>query len=49
MLADVTWEETYYNAVIEPAHGVVFGQKKRARVCNKLRDGATWVVTPLKF
>jgi hypothetical protein len=30
----------------EPAHGVVYGQKKRSGVGGKLRDGATWVVTP---
>jgi|ERR1039457_2260803 hypothetical protein len=32
----------------EPAHGVVYGQKKRAGVGGKLRDGAVWVVTPLQ-
>ena len=30
----------------EPAHGVVYGQKKRGGVGGKLRDGAGWVVTP---
>lgn len=32
----------------EPAHGVVYGQKKRGGVGGKLRDGAVWVVTPLQ-
>jgi hypothetical protein len=32
----------------EPAHGVVYGQKKRGGIGGKLRDGATWVVTPLR-
>jgi hypothetical protein len=31
----------------DPAHGVVYGQKKRGGIGGKLRDGATWVVTPL--
>jgi hypothetical protein len=30
----------------EPAHGVVYGQKKRGGIAGKLRDGALWVVTP---
>ena len=30
----------------EPAHGVVYGQKKRGGIGAKLRDGAIWVVTP---
>jgi hypothetical protein len=30
----------------EPAHGVVYGQKKRGGVAGKLRDRAIWVVTP---
>jgi hypothetical protein len=30
----------------EPAHGVVYGQKKRGGVGGKLRDGAIWVVSP---
>ena len=30
----------------EPAHGVVYGQKKRGGIAAKLRDGAIWVVTP---
>jgi hypothetical protein len=30
----------------EPAHGVIFGQKKRGGVGGKLRDGAKWVVIP---
>jgi hypothetical protein len=32
----------------EPAHGVVYGQKKRGGIGGKLRDGASWVVTPLQ-
>ena len=32
----------------EPAHGVVYGHKKRAGVGGKLRDGAVWVVTPVQ-
>jgi len=32
----------------EPAHGVVYGQKKRGGIGGKLRDGAIWVVTPLR-
>ena len=32
----------------EPAHGVVYGQKKRGGIGGKLRDGATWVVTPVQ-
>jgi hypothetical protein len=32
----------------EPAHGVVYGPKKRGGVGGKLRDGAVWVVTPLQ-
>lgn len=32
----------------EPAHGVVYGQKKRGGVGGKLRDGAEWVVRPAK-
>src|SRR5215469_12178583 len=30
----------------EPAHGVVYGQKKRAGIGGKIRDGAVWVVKP---
>lgn len=30
----------------EPAHGVVFGQKKKGGIGGKLRDGAEWVVKP---
>lgn len=30
----------------EPAHGVVYGQKKRGGIGGKLRDFATWVVAP---
>ena len=30
----------------EPAHGVVYGQKKRGGIAGKLRDGASWVITP---
>jgi hypothetical protein len=30
----------------EPAHGVVYGQKKRGGTGGKLRDCATWVVLP---
>jgi hypothetical protein len=30
----------------EPAHAVVFGQKRRGGIGGKLRDGAIWVVTP---
>ena len=30
----------------EPAHGVVYGPKKRDRIGGKLRNGATWVVMP---
>jgi len=36
-VASDTWSE-------EPAHGIVYGQKKRAGIGGKLRDGATWVV-----
>ncbi|MDZ4800018.1 MAG: hypothetical protein SGI92_17830 [Bryobacteraceae bacterium] len=32
----------------EPAHGVVYGQKKRRGIGGKLRDGAEWVVRPTK-
>jgi hypothetical protein len=32
----------------EPAHGVVYGQKKRGGIDGKLRDGALWVVTPVR-
>lgn len=31
----------------EPAHGVVYG-KKRGSVGGKLRDGAQWIVRPVK-
>jgi hypothetical protein len=30
----------------EPAHGVVYGPKKRGGIASKLRDGASWVITP---
>jgi hypothetical protein len=30
----------------EPAHGVVYGQKKRGGIGGKLRDAATLVVSP---
>jgi hypothetical protein len=30
----------------EPAHGVVYGQKRRGGIGGRLRDGAIWVVTP---
>ena len=30
----------------EPAHGVVYGPKKRGGVSTKLRDAAQWVVIP---
>jgi hypothetical protein len=30
----------------EPAHGVVYGQKKRGGIAGKLRDGASWVIAP---
>ena len=30
----------------EPAHGVVYGQKKRGGIGGKLRDGAEWLVRP---
>ena len=33
----------------EPAHGVVYGQKKRGGIGGKLRDGAEWVVQPVKI
>ncbi len=33
----------------EPAHGVVYGQKKRGGIGGKLRDGAEWVVRPIKI
>lgn len=33
----------------EPAHGVVYGQKKRGGIGGKLRDGAVWVVPPPQF
>jgi hypothetical protein len=32
----------------EPAHGVVYGQKKRGGIAGKLRDGAVWVVVPIQ-
>ena len=32
----------------EPAHGVVYGPKKRGGIGGKLRDGAVWVVRPIK-
>jgi hypothetical protein len=31
----------------EPAHGVVYGPKKRGGIGGKLSDGAIWVVTPI--
>ena len=31
----------------EPAHGVVYGQKKRGGIGGKLRDGASWVIAPV--
>lgn len=30
----------------EPAHGVVYGHKKRGGIAGKLRDGATWIIVP---
>jgi hypothetical protein len=33
----------------EPAHGVVYGQKKRGGIGGKLRDGALWVVEPAEL
>jgi len=33
----------------EPAHGVVYGQKKRGSIGGKLRDGALWVVRPVEL
>ena len=30
----------------EPAHGIVYGQKKHGCIGGKLRDGAVWVVVP---
>jgi len=32
----------------EPAHGVVYGQKKRGGIGGKLRDDAVWVVMPIQ-
>ncbi len=32
----------------EPAHGIVYGQKKRGGIAGKLRDGAVWVVVPMQ-
>ena len=32
----------------EPAHGVIYGQKRRGGIGGKLRDGANWVVRPLR-
>ena len=32
----------------EPAHGVAYGQKKRAGIGGRLRDGAQWVVMPIR-
>ena len=32
----------------EPAHGVVFGKKKRGGIAGKLRDGASWVIEPTR-
>lgn len=31
----------------EPAHGVVYGDKKHRGISGKLRDGAQWVVVPV--
>lgn len=31
----------------EPAHGVVYGQKKRSGIAGKLRNGASWVINPV--
>jgi hypothetical protein len=35
--------------VCEPAHGVVYGQKKRGGIGGKLRDGALWVARPVEL
>lgn len=32
----------------EPAHGVVYGQKKKGGIGGKLRDSAEWVVRPVQ-
>ena len=32
----------------EPAHGIVYGYKKRGGVYSRLCDGAHWVITPLQ-
>jgi hypothetical protein len=32
----------------EPAHGVVYGQKKKGGIGSKLRDAAEWVVRPVQ-
>jgi hypothetical protein len=30
----------------EPAHGVVYGPKKRGGIAQRLRDAAVWVIAP---
>jgi hypothetical protein len=32
----------------EPAHGVVYGPKKRGGIGGALRDGALWIVIPVR-
>jgi hypothetical protein len=32
----------------EPAHGIVHGQKKRGGIASALRDGALWVIAPVR-
>ncbi len=32
----------------EPAHGIVYGKKKSGGIGGKLRDGASWIITPVR-
>ena len=32
----------------EPAHAIVYGQKKRGGIGGALRDGAFWIVAPVR-
>jgi hypothetical protein len=32
----------------EPAHGIVYGQKKCGGIASALRDGALWVIAPVR-
>ena len=33
----------------EPAHGVVYGQKRGGGISGALRDGAVWIITPVRI